>query len=124
VRARTAPAAGGGGFGGRGVYEAPVAVARAMPTGILGAQINDLDEDGRKSLFNGSNGVMVMRVIKGSPAERVGLKSGDLITTVEDVKIETYAQLQREMVMRRMNASTKIVVLRAGKTQTLVYEPR
>jgi serine protease Do len=112
--------------GGRGAFgEVPVAMARMpMPTGILGAQINDIDQDGLRSLRNdkNANGVIVMRVGDGTPAYRLGLRSGDLITKVDDVKIESLWQLQHEMVTRRQNVSTKLTVLRGKKTQTLVYE--
>ena len=122
-RPRIAPrvATGRAGFG-----EAPVtAMARMpMPTGILGAQITEIDQEGLKTLRNdkNANGVVVTRVGEDSPAYRLGLRSGDVIAKVDDVKIESLWQLQHEMVIRRQNVTTKIVVLRGKKTQTLVYE--
>ncbi len=49
------------------------------------------------SIFSHSNGVMVLDVYPNSPAEKMGLKSGDVILQVNEVKIQSPAQLLSEM---------------------------
>jgi serine protease Do len=50
--------------------------------------------------------------MKDTPAERAGLKTGDIITEFDGVKITGVRQLQREVAQRLANATVKLQVLR------------
>lgn len=52
--------------------------------GRLGVRIQSLDEDMASALgMAGGKGVLVLEVLEGTPAEKAGLRSGDVITAVD-----------------------------------------
>lgn len=112
------PRAAAGGFGGSGRL-----VATRMPSGILGAAMKDVDEDFAKSIvgMKGRRGVFVTNVPFGSPAEKTGLKFGDVILRVESSDVTNVAHLRVRLMHAESNGVEKIrlLILRAGKTQEL-----
>jgi len=62
--------------------------------GYLGVQIKDLSEQLRE-YFEVKNGVLIEEVMKDSPAEKAGLKAGDVIVSINDRKLEDYYDLIR-----------------------------
>ncbi|MDO5317464.1 MAG: RIP metalloprotease RseP [bacterium] len=60
----------------------------------------------------------VGEVVAGKPAERAGLLTGDLITSVGDVKVETFAEMRAE-IKRRGAGELDLGVLRGGTNLTL-----
>ncbi|MBU0529206.1 PDZ domain-containing protein [bacterium] len=89
-------------------------------TGFLGVQIQDLSEQlsGYFKVKDG-NGVLVSEVVKDSPAEKAGLKAGDIITRVNDKDIENAGDLT--MTIRGYEPETKVAVaiIRDGKKKQL-----
>lgn len=63
---------------------------------FLGVKVESLTEQLRK-YFDVSDGmgVLVSEVLKDSPAEKAGLKAGDVITKVEDREVKNYNDLIR-----------------------------
>ncbi len=57
-------------------------------------------------------GVLVGNVMKDSPAEKGGLKTGDIIQEFNDAKITGVRQLQREVAQAVVNAPAKVKVIR------------
>jgi membrane-associated protease RseP (regulator of RpoE activity) len=88
--------------------------------GFLGVQIQDLSEQlsGYFKVKDG-NGVLVSEVVKDSPAEKAGLKAGDIITKVDDKDIENAGDLT--MTVRGYEPETKVSVsvIRDGKKKQL-----
>jgi len=88
--------------------------------GFLGVQIQDLSEQ-LSDYFKvkGGNGVLVSEVVKDSPAEKAGLKAGDIITKVDDKDIENAGDLT--MTVRGYEPETKVSVsvIRNGKKKNL-----
>jgi C-terminal processing protease CtpA/Prc len=62
--------------------------------GYLGVQVKDLS-DQLQEYFEVKNGVLVEEVMKDSPAEKAGLKAGDVIVTINERKIKDYHDLIR-----------------------------
>jgi len=56
--------------------------------------------------------VLVGNVMKDSPAEKGGLKTGDIIQEFNNTKITNVRQLQREVAQGPINAPAKVKVLR------------
>src|SRR5690554_3823805 len=62
--------------------------------GVLGVRGNDLTHDIAKALdLKANQGAFIAEVIADGPAERAGLKSGDVITEVNGEQIRTFADL-------------------------------
>jgi S1-C subfamily serine protease len=58
-------------------------------------------------------------VLPGSSAERAGIKTGDLILTVDGVPLETFAELAAMIAHAAPSSKLKLEILRAGNRQTL-----
>jgi len=64
----------------------------------LGLVVNDLNQDIAKSLgFEGEKGVLVVDVEANSPAERAGIKPGDLITKVGTKEVQSVMEFMSLM---------------------------
>ena len=67
--------------------------------GQLGILAQDITPSLRQAfrLKNGQQGVLVSRVEDGSPAERAGIRSGDIIVAINDESINSTGQLRNEI---------------------------
>jgi regulator of sigma E protease len=66
---------------------------------------------------------MVAEVTAGSPAEEAGIMPGDRFVSVDGVKVESFADVQR-LVSGRGGDAITFVMLRDGKETTVVATPR
>ncbi len=64
-------------------------------------------------------GALVTQVNENSPAEKAGLKSGDVIVQINDTKITQGTQVKTTISLLRVGSEAKLVVQRDGKTLTL-----
>jgi serine protease Do len=88
--------------------------------GWLGIGIQELSEELATQFgVKPEDGVLVGNVMKDSPAEKGGLKTGDVIQEFNDVKIMNVRQLQREVAQSPVNAPAKVKVLREKQPLTL-----
>jgi serine protease Do len=85
--------------------------------GYMGIGISDVTPENAKFFHVENNeGAVVSQVENGSPAEKAGLKVGDVITELDGQKITDASQLQIEVGQKHPGASIKLQVLRDGKT--------
>jgi len=100
---------------GLGLFHSAGSVGRAR----LGIEIQDLNEE-IGSYFGASNGegVLVWRVHENSPAEKAGLKAGDVIVEVEGHDIDDTGELREEMAEHDGGESVAITWLRQGKSMS------
>ena len=89
--------------------------------GQIGVNIQDITADLRQAfeLDNGQHGVLVTDVVKGSPAEKAGLKSGDVITAVNGDPSTSTAQLRSQIGMKAIDEKIELMILRDGKSRQL-----
>jgi S1-C subfamily serine protease len=80
--------------------------------GIIGIDISR--ELARRFNLTVDTGVMVMRVIPESPAERADLQSGDVVAAVGDVHVASMEDLQREIRTRTAGDTVSLVVVRGS----------
>ncbi len=88
----------------------------SVTRGWLGVQIQDVTEDialalGRKE----ANGALVVEVIDGTPAQKSGLKDGDLILSLDGRTLKNSRELTRSISALPPGGKTKVKVLRDGK---------
>ncbi|MCX8029190.1 MAG: Do family serine endopeptidase [Brevinematales bacterium] len=84
--------------------------------GYIGVSISELDEETRKQLNLPSDvGVLVSRVEPGSPAEREGIKQGDIIVEVDGKKISKFDDLLDNIASKSPGEIAKVKVFRDGK---------
>jgi membrane-associated protease RseP (regulator of RpoE activity) len=89
-----------------------------MGRGRLGIRIETLTPDlGEYFDVPGGKGVVVMEVMKGTPAERAGLKPGDVITHVGSRAVDDADELVRAVSAE--DTHVKLTVLRKGARRTV-----
>jgi len=99
--------------------------AQATPDlGWLGISISDVSEDLADRLAttfgpDAGNGVVVVDVLKGGPAEGSPLKRGDVIIRVDRQPIWDVRQLQRTIRTRPVNRRVMLTVLRESSRITV-----
>ncbi len=91
--------------------------------GWLGIGIQDLSPElaeyyGAKD----DKGALVSQVFEGDPAEKAGIKKGDIITSVDGKRISTSRELSREIANTKVGKKVSISLLRDGREQTIEVE--
>ncbi|MBF2029455.1 MAG: trypsin-like peptidase domain-containing protein [Oscillatoriales cyanobacterium C42_A2020_001] len=65
------------------------------------------------------NGVVVVRVLQNTPAERAGLRRGDVITEIDGQAVSTAEQLQRTVENSQVGQMLKVQVQRGEQSKQL-----
>ena len=103
----------------RWVMESLVSNGR-VDRGFLGVNIQDLTPQMAKQFkINQTSGALVADVTPGSPAEKAGVKSGDLITAFNGKVISDSRHLKLQVGATPAGASVPLKVLRDGASMTL-----
>ena len=88
--------------------------------GWLGVQIRDLDESlAGYYKVEPFSGVYVENVVPGDPADQAGIRSGDIITKVDDQPVTSGRELASLVASIPVGQKTHIVLLREGKVKKL-----
>jgi Do/DeqQ family serine protease len=84
--------------------------------GILGVSIYNVSPEIAKEFgLTDSNGALVAGVAQGSSAERAGIKTGDIITSINGVAMKGAGELRNAIGMLRVGDKVDIGLLRDGK---------
>ncbi len=84
----------------------------------------NLNEDPNSGLFvEAEEGVLISRVVPGSPADRAGLRAGDVIVQVGDVKMPDSREIQELVEATSINAPLSVQVIRQGQPLTIAVRP-
>ena len=86
--------------------------------GVQGIDVSKYNVLGQEKLPVDS-GVYVHEVLSGSPADKAGLKSKDIITKVGDSKVTSNSTLKTALLNYKIGDKVKIEVYRDGKSTTL-----
>jgi S1-C subfamily serine protease len=70
-----------------------------------------------------SSGVLVASIEPGSPAERAGLREGDVVLAFADEPVTGIDDLQRLLTEERIGAPAPVVLLRNGERRRLTVVP-
>lgn len=88
--------------------------------GLLGVQIQPLSGELAQSMsYDGEKGALVAQVQPDSPALAAGIKSGDVIRSVDGKSVDTIRDLTRMISAMKPGTSVKLGVWRDGKDMTL-----
>jgi len=97
------------------VLESLVATGKVV-RGYLGIAIQDLTPDLAKSFgLEQARGALVSSIAEDSPADRAGLKQGDVITAYQGKPVEDPATLQREVTRTPVGTKAAMKVIRDGR---------
>lgn len=88
--------------------------------GYMGINIQNLTEDLAASLgAKSTRGALVSEVVSGSPAEKAGIKRGDLIIAFNNKEIKDSHELSATVAATPIGKDTTIRVIRDGREVTL-----
>jgi len=88
--------------------------------GFLGVMIQDLNPNlAREFNLKDTKGVLVSDVTSKSPAEKAGLKGGDVILEFNGKKVTTSRNLKLEVAQTKPGQTVPVKILRDGDTETL-----
>ncbi len=85
--------------------------------GLLGVNIQSVDESLAKSFGRTStDGALVSQVIPGSPAEKAGVKAGDIIIKFNDQPVQDHSHLKNLVGREKPDTLAKLTIFRDKKT--------
>ena len=88
--------------------------------GWLGVYIQPITNDIQKKLsLKNKQGALVNNVIKDSPAEKSGIKHGDVITSVNNKPVKNFKELRNKISELRINQIVDIELIRRGKPKLI-----
>ncbi len=119
----------GGGYMGIG-FAIPANMARliskqliehgSVTRGYLGVLIQDVTPELAKNFRLGrATGVLVAQVNEGTPAEKAGIRRGDVIVGLDGKPCERMAEFRNRVSLMEPGATKRLTVLRDGKEMTL-----
>lgn len=101
------------------IYESLVKTGKVV-RGYLGIGIQDLNQDLAKSFgVTGSNGAVVTDVKEDGPADKAGMKQGDVILSFQGTPIEDAVTLQRAVTRSMVGSRATVKVMRDGQEKEL-----
>ncbi|CAM3503379.1 Periplasmic serine endoprotease DegP precursor [Vibrio aerogenes CECT 7868] len=86
--------------------------------GMLGVQGGEVTSELAQAMgYESSKGAFISEVVPDSAADKAGLKAGDIITSVNDKKIDTFSELRAKVATLGAGKQVKIGVLRDGQSK-------
>lgn len=98
----------------------------------LGIQMVDLTPAIRKEInenqdfkvkINQNEGVLIVRVMEGSPADQAGVQQGDVIQKVAGQAVKTAEQVQSVVEVSRIGVELPLEIVRNGQPQQIRVKP-
>ncbi|HEY3585547.1 MAG TPA: PDZ domain-containing protein, partial [Myxococcaceae bacterium] len=120
---------------GQGIgFAIPVDVARSVldelkqhgqvKRGWLGVSVVDLTPDVARTFGRPSySGVVVSEVVSGSPAQRAGLRTGDIILEVDRTPVQKAQALRWKVAQAGLGSTLRVRITRAGHPAVLAITP-
>lgn len=89
--------------------------------GVEGRDFKELPEDVLANLKvdPSAAGALIVNVVKNSPAEKAGLRTYDVISTLEGAPVTTFAQLRARLAFTKPGTSVELGIVREGKPLTV-----
>ena len=89
---------------------------KKVSRGWLGVTIQDVDENTAKALgLKSAGGALIGSVLDNDPADKAGLRAGDVIIRVGNTDIDSASALTRSVAGLKPGTKVDIVVMRNGK---------
>ena len=97
------------------VYNDLISPSHKVTRGSIGIMFRPDLSGAVNRVYGFKNGVLVQEITPGGPAEKAGLKAGDIITTIDGRSIKDGDDLVNEIASRRPGSSIRLGLMREGK---------
>jgi serine protease Do len=97
------------------VYNALISSSHKVTRGSIGIQFKQGLSDSVNRVYGFRNGVLVQKITPGGPAEKAGLKQGDIITSIDGRGIKDGDDLVNEIASRRPGSTARLGYMRDGR---------
>ncbi|MCA6264120.1 PDZ domain-containing protein, partial [Phenylobacterium sp.] len=88
--------------------------------GYIGATIQNFDEDMAAAQgMAGQKAAIVTELIPGGPAERAGLVIGDIVLSVNGVRVRSSSEMTRQVAKASPGDLLRLEIIRGGKPRTI-----
>jgi serine protease Do len=97
------------------IYNDLIGPSHKVTRGSIGIEFREGLPSAVNRVYGFKNGVLVQRVTPGGPADKGGIKVGDIITTIDGRAIKDGDDLVNEIASRRPGSTVRLGYLRDGK---------
>jgi serine protease Do len=97
------------------VYNDLISPSHKVTRGSIGIQFREGLSNAVNRVYGFKNGVLVQEVQPGGPADKGGLKPGDIITTIDGRSVKDGDDLVNEIASRRPGSTIRLGYVRDGK---------
>jgi serine protease Do len=97
------------------VYNDLISPSHKVTRGSIGIQFREGLSGAVNRVYGFKNGVLVQEVQSGGPADKAGLKPGDIITTIDGRNIKDGEDLVNEIASRKPGSTIRLGYMRDGK---------
>lgn len=88
--------------------------------GMLGVQGGEITSELAEALgYSSSKGAFVSQVVADSPADKAGIKAGDIIVSLNGRNIESFSELRANIATLGPGKKVRIGIVRDGKQKTI-----
>jgi Do/DeqQ family serine protease len=104
----------------RQVVEQLAAEGRVIRGYVGITRISDVTEESARELgLREAKGVVVLELLRRSPADRAGLEPGDVILAVDGHELQDAAQLRNALASTKVGSEVQLTILREGRRREL-----
>jgi serine protease Do len=97
------------------IYNDLISPSHKVTRGSIGIQFKAGLSSAVNRVYGFKNGVLVQQIQPGGPAEKAGLKAGDIITQIDGRAVKDGDDLVNEIASRRPGSTIRLGYLRDGK---------
>jgi serine protease Do len=97
------------------IYNDLISPSHKVTRGSIGIQFRQGLSGAVQRVYGFKNGVLVQQIQPGGPAEKAGLKPGDIITQVDGRNVKDGDDLVNEIASRRPGSTIRLGFIRDGK---------
>ena len=97
------------------VYNDLIGASHKVTRGSIGIQFRQGLSGAVNRVYGFKNGVLVQQVQPGGPAEKAGIKAGDIVTAIDGRTIKDGDDLVNEIASRRPGSTIRLGYIREGK---------
>lgn len=88
--------------------------------GFLGVYAQDLDADLAEAFgLPKQTGAVISKILKGSPAEKAGLMTGDIVIKIDGKKVRNASDVRNHIGLLKVGEEVTFEILRNGKPETI-----